>query len=483
MILFNSIFLHQFGQQFNERFQLYNWKLGRKYRNFNNRSIAECHVCVQNLKIISSTLNFSNFRSHNPSFFEEYKNNKFIKRSFWQKLINEYVKETVFLSHSNTLSNDYVNKLKSLNLSIYKGSKYKNFVNKFNSDLLKGKINVELNSLTTSTFALPAQENHLYLKYTWPKLLSVRYNPVLKHKDTINNDYKSNIFKLFNSALPLFIIVNDQNEVILSESSDQIPKSGFLSSLYNRFIISNQSHKSVYTGLLFVNYDDALEYKRYINFSSLNATRKVNLKIVPTNISLYYKLMMLKSNRIDFRLIPDLREVSNLIYNYKKYKNVKFNINQSYGRNFFQGQPLYFIQSSLINEKFSKDFINLNNLHFYKPDNPNFKYQPVFLNYHTLISSWEKFRKENTSYNVPAKPIVYIYNLESFIKNYDNQENNSSIIFLPSYETYNTIKNSFNENFRCQKDLKFSIINKGLRLKTLCMRVFWSLTSRQPVKW
>lgn len=481
MIPFNSIFLHQFGQQFNDSLQFYNWRLSYKYSNFNSKDVAGRNVLIRNTRMIASTLGLSSFRDSHNSLFEEYKNSRFIERSFWQKLINNYLKETVFLSCSSIISNDYINKLKSLDLSIYKGNRYKNFIDKFNKDLLKGKIDVEASSLKSCIFSLPEQRDHLYLKYTWPKLLNL--SSFLKKKDVTNIPYNLNILKFINSALPLFVIVNDNSELVLSESVNQIQKGGVLSNLHNYFTKSNQSSKNLYTGLLFINYNDALEYKSYIQSKYNNSTRKIRINIAPTHIGFYYKLFMLKNNTVDFRLIPDLKEVSNLTYKYKKHRNIKFNTKQHYGRNFFQGQPLYFIQPSPINKKFFETFVNSSNVYFYQTNNFNLKYQPVFLNYNTLISSWEKLRKENISHNIPSKPIVSIYNLESFIKDCDGQQSNSSIIFLPSYETYNVIKSYLHENFRYKKNLKFWIFSQSLHLKTLCMRVFWSLTSRQPIKW
>lgn len=479
MILFNSILLSKFGQQFNESCQFYNWKLCQKYRNFNNKYLIRFNVSSYDAKIM--VLNINSTRLTNDSNLSVKKNN-FVYRNFWQKMINDYFKETVFVSSSNRISHNYINKLKSLNLSIYNTNEYKKFLNKFSKDLAKGKIHVELNRIKDSNFYFPRQKNHVFLKYTWSKLFNIKAISLFNFKDNKSDSLKDNMLDLSKTALPLFIVINSNEEIVVSESNNQLVGNNIFSDIYNHFTKSSNLNKKSYTGLFFVNYDDALEYKNYIQLKYPSSTCTIDMRVVPTTVNLYSQLMMIKNNNMEFRLIPDLKEISNLIYHYKKYKNIKFSNNQKYGRNFFQGQPLYFIKPLSVNKRGNKNIVKLSYYHYFKDKNLGLKYYPAFLNYNTLISAWQKFRKDNPDYRLPYKPMISISNLETFMK-YNNQGDNSNTIFLPSYETYDVIKSYLYENFRYKKDLKYWIASKSLYYKTLFMRFFWSLTSRQPINW
>nr|YP_009395758.1 hypothetical protein [Herposiphonia versicolor]ARW64738.1 hypothetical protein [Herposiphonia versicolor] len=483
MILFNFIPLYKIGQHSNKKFSLYHWQLRNKGVNCNSEDFIQYLFFKKRKNMMSPNINLISNKEYLSLLFDERENNNLLYRNFWQKLINKYIKETIFISSANSLSNSYSSKLKSLNLSVYKGNEYKKFLHSFNKDLVRGKINVDLNNLKTFTFTFPGQKRYIYLKYNWLKLLNFQNISFFNYKQKMFNPFIDNLLYFFNSALPLFIVINDNKEIIVSESAQQLSKGGTFFDSFNYFAKKYNSNKKLYTGLLFINPQDALEYKNYIELKYSESTRKTKIQVVPANIHLYHKLMILQNNSIEFRLVPDLKEISSLIYEYKKYNNISFNKNQKYGRSFFQGQPLYIIKPFNVKRHNHKDILRLKSLPISKKDDTDLKYQPVFLHYNTLLSVWNKFKNENPDYQLPYEPKVSIFNLESFIKDESDKKNYNNIIFLPSYKTYDFIKNYFKENFRHQKDMQYWIFNRGLVLKTLLMRVFWSLTSRQPINW
>nr|YP_009398220.1 hypothetical protein [Thaumatella adunca]ARW67406.1 hypothetical protein [Thaumatella adunca] len=451
----------------------------------------------KNYKNISNLMNFkfnrsscifiSNskvFTAKVPSKLLENKmNNKLVIRNLWQKMINRYLQETIFLSKSNSLSNNYISKLKTLGLSVYEGNEYKNFLYKFSKDLLNGKIQLYMNKTDNLYTSLLVNKNNIYLRYKWFKFPNFSIFNFNNHRHKISDVFKLNQKHLNSTSLPLFMLVNNNHEIILSESYDQLFKSRKLFNLYARFTNKDINAKKSYIGLVFVNPQDALEYKEYIKNKYINSTRLNKVSYVITNMNLYYKLIKSVNNCVEFRLVPDLKEVGDLTYAYKYYKNLSFDNNQNYGNTYFQGQPIYLIQSTYARNKNKKYIKKIDYFYSFKQKKSSFKYKAVFLNYETAISAWQKFVEKNIDYNLPVKPNLSVSNLETFIQEPYYKKNHSKIIFLPSLRTYDIIKNYLQSNLQNKSNLKYWIVNKSVYFQTLCYRIIWSLTSRQPLNW
>nr|YP_010619826.1 hypothetical protein orf482 [Symphyocladia marchantioides]WAX03839.1 hypothetical protein orf482 [Symphyocladia marchantioides] len=482
MILFNFILFYKLGQNYVENSQFCHPQFEKESRNITNKYVNK-HLKLDKLNVnnvlISKT--YSTTQEIYPSLFrKEIKNNKLLSRNVWQKLINRYLQETIFLSTANTLSNSYFVKLKASGLSVYDSAGYKEFLYKFGKELLDGKVSVAINDLDSLNNFIPVYKNNPYLKYKWFKLLNLKHWTFNKH---LFSTFISKTAKLSNFSLPLFVIINNNKEIVVSESTDQLSRPRVQFNILSYLIKSNKHNKNLYTCLLFINPQDAIEYRDYIkaNFSSLTLSN--NIQVVPANIQLYYKFMNLKNNNIDFRLIPDLTEISNLLNQYKKYKNVSFHINQKHSRKSFQGQPIYLIEPLSVRKRLFKNIKKLDYSYIVEEDKVNLKYKPAFLNYKTLIGAWKKYKKDNFDYDLPYVPKVSVLNFEFFIQEENYKKNYRNIIFLPSLQTYKFIQNHPNASLKNQQELKYLLLNKSLYLKTLVCRVFWSLTSRQPINW
>nr|YP_010618663.1 hypothetical protein orf480 [Rhodomelopsis africana]WAX02676.1 hypothetical protein orf480 [Rhodomelopsis africana] len=480
MILFNFILFYKLGQDYIENNQFCHSQFKKESRNISNQYLNR-QFNFNNIMI--SKTDGTNQKVFYGLFSKEMKNNKLLSRNLWQKLINRYLQETIFLSSANTLSSSYIIKLKASGLSVYKSNEYKDFLYRFSKDLIDGKIDVTVNKLNSMNNIVSLQKNNISLKYKWCKLFNFNSFTFFRYNQDLFNIFISKTSKLFNFSLPLFIVINNNKEIIVSESTDQLSKFRTFFNIYSYFIKSNKYHKKLYTGLLFVNPQDAMEYRDYIKTTFLKSSLSNNIQVVPANIELYYKLMRLKNSNTEFRLIPDLTEISNLIYKYKKYKNISFHINQKYSHNSFQGQPIYFIKPLYVKKKLSNYTKKLDYLYILKKDRINFKYHAAFLNYRTLMGAWKKFKQENLDYNLPYIPEVSVSNFESFIQEKNYKKNYSNIIFLPSLQTYSFIHQYANTSLKHQQGLKYWLLNKSVSLRTLIFRVCWSLTSRQPTNW
>lgn len=412
------------------------------------------------------------------------KNYKLISRNFFTQLINKFWRETIFLSTSNHLSDTYIEKLKSDGLLIY-SKEYKNFLSAFSKALINDRIHFLLD--VTNEKKLKIGSN-IYTKYIWRKgfnfawpesncyLLSLYKQKYLSNR--MNNDIHNTVF-MYN--LPIFTVINNLNQIILSESSNEILLNrSFMESLYylySKYFLNKTTTQVKYQALFFINPNDANEYKDYIHNKYVKLKQKSVLNTFSSRFDIYYRLMQTQMKYVNFRLIPDLEELGNLVYKYQYYKNIVFHEEQNYSKKSFQGQPIYFIQPVLAkNKKTGKiELINYE----YSNHKKNI-YNAAFMNYKTALLAWQKFRQQMFNYSLPNKPSILVYNLESFIKNNNHPSNINlnKIIVVPSVQSYSYLKNEINTN------KPFGISNKFLYyysyLKILSQKIIWSLTSKQP---
>nr|YP_010155874.1 hypothetical protein K4Y23_pgp190 [Cumathamnion serrulatum]QQY85264.1 hypothetical protein [Cumathamnion serrulatum] len=428
-----------------------------------------------------------------PLNLNQYVESKFISRSLWNEFINRYWQETVFISTTNILSENYINRLKTNGLSIYKDNDYKHFLLNFSKDLINGKIHVSLNeniNIEDKSIPLIIHKNNKSIKYIWRKGINWHISCLYFKYLSVKNKYIKKIplvdFSYLNvNSLPLFTVSNQNNKLIMAESANQIliQRNLFqvLYNWYNIFSLKKIYLEKLYTGLLFINPKDALEYKDYIAYKYLQFSQNNSLKFFIGQFNLYYKLLYSSARSREFRLVPDLKEISNFVYKYQYYKNIKLDKQQEYGKHHFQGQPIYIIEPLLIKNKNTNKQEQFNYFYPFKSNNKIINYKAIFLNYETALMAWNKLKVEYSSYKLPKKPSIYVSNLENFIKIYNQTNENFHFIFIPSPETYNFIKSQ--KQFQDKNYLKHMLIDKSLYIKSLCKRFIWSLTSRQPINW
>nr|WDZ67902.1 hypothetical protein [Gracilaria vermiculophylla] len=425
----------------------------------------------------------SSYQPHSSSI-----NQSLVRRPFIGKLINKYWQEKIFLSIPSVDSEKYINQLKSEGILVCKNEQ-KKFLLDFSKSLLSGRIETSLNFSNTNSKKSP------YLSYIWKKgfnfAIPKKITFPLFHDKTLslNKEQVNFLRQLDNQPVPLFLVVNHFNQMILADSTETIvSNSNILDQLYrwyyNKFLL-NEQNRPIYYGLFFINPMDAKEYMKYISrqhkFSSGND--KFNLFLSP--LSIYYKFTRINLSNVQFRIIPDLEEISRLLYRYRYYRNLKFYKYQKYGKSFFQGQPIYIIEPfSAYDKKNGK--VKLLNYYYgdkFNLNHSNKEFSAIFTNYVTLLKAWKKFKQKHVEYNIPSKPKVLIYNLEDFIKKneYNSNIKDKNILLIPSQTSYQFIKHYqfVNKDNR----LKRIFSNKFLSLKILSQRIIWSLTTRQPINW
>ena len=473
-----------------------NLKVGNLLKNFYSLSsysvpwepVKNYHTTINHpcsFLVLASDLSVLNTESMNSYLTDQ----SLISPSFLTGFINKYWQETIFISKSNALSDKYISQLKSDGVPVY-GNQYKKFLFDFSKALVKGRISTYLNESENT-----AVSHNTDIKYIWRKGLNLFSTD--KKKSIFLNQSKNRyldksqvslIKRLKNSKLPIFTITNNLNQIIVAEPADELiyrdSITDFLYQWYcNKFLYLIDTRPN-YEGLFFVNSNDALEYKEYIkhkytNYNLNNSQEKLN--IVSSSLDTYYKLAYTSHARVKFHLVPDLEELGELIYNYQYYKNIKFHKKQKYGKFYFQGQPIYVIQSIYCKNKNSKmiDLVKYN--YIINEGNKQEKYKTIFMNYDVALIAWKQFIDNHKQYKLPDKPQILVYNLEDFLKIEKNNidTDKSNILFVPSRESYKFIK--LVKNQKKNSTIVYRAFSQFLYFKIVAKRLIWSLTSKQPI--
>nr|YP_009511627.1 hypothetical protein [Melanthalia intermedia]AXI97504.1 hypothetical protein [Melanthalia intermedia] len=436
--------------------------------------------------------------ARNEYFFNDdnklLENKTLISRNFLTKLVNKYWQETIFLSAPNSLSNRYIDQLKSDGILIYK-NEHKKFLLDFSKALFSGRIKVLLNDYKVSNDlkkkTIDTKNNSV--PFVWRKGLNFplpRRIPALsifKQDNSYLNKRQSCFLKRIRQyPFPIFTVVNKLNQMMLTESREEIVSSlKVVDKIYRWYchnFVNNQIFSSLYYGLFFVHPSDALEYLNSIKHKNSDFAQN-NLSLLSTKLEIYYKLSRVSRGQIRIKLIPDLKEIANLIYRYKYYDNIHFHNNQKYGKNFFKGQPIYFIKPIYSLNRLTQKTSLVHYNYAIELNSQKDEFQSIFTNYKTAVEAWRKFRQKCKNYKLPHKPQILVYNLEDFIKLYDNNEfgKYKNITLVPSQASYEFIKQ--NQVLREDKATKQIFFREFFRFQRFAQKIVWSLSNKQPTNW
>lgn len=352
-----------------------------------------------------------------------------ISSNFINNLINKYWQETIFISPSSSISDQHIALLRLEGVDTY-NTQHKDFMVPFGKALALGRIQ----SSSVKSHLYSSNKAHVgYVKYIWTKGLNIPLiNYLIKYfnQSSWNANHKNVLFmsQLKDFGLPLFTVVNEFNQLVVAEPSDSLlGKKNLIDLLYDRltrFTYIGMNSQPVYQGLFFINPNDALEYSQYVYGKYLKHDKNSNLNIFSSRLDIYYKLHKYQSSKIRFILIPDLKELGLFMFKYRYYRNIHVHQNQLWNRNTFQGQPVYTIDALKIKNKITKrvELVSYNYLLDNAKDYNNKK--TVFMNYETALCAWKGFQEKMKMYNLPAKPKITVYNIESLIKDHEKQGQN-----------------------------------------------------------
>nr|YP_009257502.1 hypothetical protein [Coeloseira compressa]ANH09585.1 hypothetical protein [Coeloseira compressa] len=420
------------------------------------------------------------------SFLQNLANKKLVSNNLVNELKNKYWQETIFLSLYQPLSNEYLNSLKSNGISISSNQNRKFLLN-LSRALKSNRIKVSANNIKNINKNF--YKNH-YIKYIWKKgfnlpislkILNIKQN-IFKSTNDLSQNKDIVLKKIQKTQLPLFTIINKFNQIVLAEHPKRnISSLSLLDQIYKVYSQKTSSlneYDHSYEGLFFINPNDALEYKNYVSYKYENKNSENRINVIASTLEFYYHTYYENKTEVKWRIIPDLTELGNLLFKYKKLNHIKFHAEQNYGYNYFQGQPVYLIQSTLALNASNKKKERIEYFYINNQKDQTIKYKAIFLNYKTALVAWKKFIEQNQHYKLPKNPNIIVYNLQDYIKKEVRINSEKKHLFIPSQESFNAIKN--NEVYHYNNHFLHTLSDKLLYMQILTKRIIWSLTSKKP---
>lgn len=411
--------------------------------------------------------------------------------SLFRELINKYCQQTIFISYVGSKTHIYYNKILKMDSNVEREQR-KKIIFHFSKAIFNYSIVVN----TYLNFYFNKNKNVLItwpIKYAWKKhlcFLQLFRSLMRPSRHSVSCNFSSNFLKMLeNSNIPLFTVTNNLKQLVISEPTEAIEKKNKIKDLVYRLFyrasFSAQDQADIHESWFFVNPEDASEYKAYVATKYKRSCQHNGLNLFISGIHLYYRLNRTSTSQLQFRLFPDLTEVSKLVMSSSYRFNVEFDQNQKYGKNYFQGQPIYFIKPVFhrTHKNAKKEFIYC----YYQipKDLSKTKYYPIFFSKQVALSTWKKFRKAMIQENLllPNKPVLHVYNLEDFLK--DNEYNSywmrHKFLFVPSYKVYVLIKSMQTSSQYKTKSNIYSILSSYLFCsKIWSHRIILSLINRHP---
>ena len=248
---------------------------------------------------------------------------------------------------------------------------------------------------------------------------------------------------------PVFTVENNLRQLILAYPPETFIKNygDKLYDWYYRIFEWEKDTRATTLGFFFFNPEDAKLYEYNIRkFGALSA-QDLGVKIRTSRLSIAYKLNRTSPPETRFMLLPDLKEVGDLITTYRHQygRKMQFHHKQKISKDGFANQPIYIIQNIQIRTGlFSKKTIK------YQADLANHYY--LFLSLEGAEAAWNIFCKSNPDLRLPKKPNLLVYNFHGFIKDYEQNPDLSykDFVLAPNRETYELIQK-----------LKINEANKG----------------------
>nr|YP_009297165.1 hypothetical protein Psor_033 [Porphyridium sordidum]AOM66508.1 hypothetical protein Psor_033 [Porphyridium sordidum] len=456
--------------------------------NFNIPKILDAlSVLKPNQEIIIS----QNSKAYNELKKAGINDNKISTKDRKQSLLEKYYQEKIIILRKQDSKDKLQNKIRGLSgkkrLQLQVSKEKKKWTKRLERAIINNKVNFFFNNDNKS--------NHV--TGVWNKFLNIPVTTDSNVKQNLTAFPTSKQNKLMEELKdsPIFVVENIFNEIIAGESKNDFYKN-FIEKLegkyYNLFFWQTEDEfKEPYRmGFAFTNPNDALELKEYLEEQFPYSSYEMQLSVKIMSLSELYKLSRTARYMNQIRIIPDINDLGNLLLKFRKKNYIRFHKKQVYGKDFFQGQPLYKLMPVKTNVK----AINKNSGNIALTYTP--QHDIAFLNdityYFTNLKdaeeAWSNFYVRYSKVGIPKKPIIEVYNLESLLSDYENNiaETPDKICIVPSKEAKPFIESAYN----LEQNKKFSLEDYTIlsRSKIGINRFLWGLTHRTapdkyPAKW
>jgi len=151
------------------------------------------------------------------------------------------------------------------------------------------------------------------------------YNLIGLREGLLDKNYSSNFYRNQTktiqkalSSVPVYIVLNGLNEIVLNKphniESSQTTNNYLKQAIYNYCGAFDSSlEKRQQVGFFFMTYSAAETYLQEVAKSDINGTEMVGLSIHCISLDSVYNITQEYHPGIDFRIVPDLYEVKNLL--------------------------------------------------------------------------------------------------------------------------------------------------------------------------
>ena len=437
----------------------YNLRVEQKSKNFFSFYSHKTRLSSLAYTVYDSQFTQSNLVNILNHKLSNYNNNVDIINNLWyQKL---------FISRFDKSNSQYYGQIYNLDFQEQK-LRYKTLISNF-SQLLKNQPICSFEKFNT-------QNNNSVINYdieyhwssTFNKMILPIRNILFRH--SLNDSYhltQSIPNDLLYTDLPLYLVSNHLGQIMAAEMPN-------ISNRYNSINLSKNNIATRSQIWFFMNIQDAKEYLNSVVKEKSPSNKHEKLKIFNSNLETFYRLKNKYSNKAIFRIVPDLNDLGFLMTEYKNNKLLSFHPKQNTGRFYFQGQPIYFIE--LQNNNKQKKYHS-------KIWNKNGKESIlVFLNYKDANLELSKWKKNHQSFSSIYRSRIIVYNLEKFLDTIAQNQELDSIKYtiIPPKTSYLYMKEESTKNLYWKKHLK--ILDNMSSINFWLKRIFWSLTSKNPIE-
>lgn len=263
------------------------------------------------------------------------------------------------------------------------------------------------------------------------------------------------------SGIPVYTVVNGYNELVISTSRSE--KEGnlvdWLHEKYYNIFKWNKDLGPIKLAPFFFNKEDAEMYMHEVFRQDPKHAEEIGVEVRAISLDSYYVMNRTSPPKLQARVIADLSEMELLCSKNLKSSRFSLHSKQAYGKNWFQGTPIYRLKLS------TNDLV-------YKSTTPKKEVEIIFFKLSDVDEFWKKLRENQNGINNEKTiknqfPVIQIYNLESYLLDVEATEDNVIFYCLGGDQT-NHEQDSI---YRDSGGLNLGSIKRFLK------GVYWLLTS------
>nr|BDA99117.1 hypothetical protein [Hemiselmis andersenii] len=282
--------------------------------------------------------------------------------------------------------------------------------------------------------------------------------------------------------VPVYAVVTNKDEIVMASPRDDQNKNLFdwLYTKYYNWFVWREDDGPISITLFFLDKEDAELYLHEVGKEDPKMAEKRNIRVQLTDLGTFYKLNRTSEPGHQAKLVADLEEIDKVISKYIPQKMHDINPKQKYAKNSYQGNPIYLIRTTIGKKGQKKDFVN----YTINDGKGNACTRNVFFKLEDAYLAWDKFCSDNKDIKLPAVPDIEIYNLESYLLDLEQLDNDfvKDNYFLATKKSFTNlekeVKSFENTNdISASKRIKRLFTEKSKEIKDFCKGMVWVLTS------